>query len=222
MGTPSLRCSSGVQSLIHQYRSDLLPRDTPCRSDADCVFTFQIDTAYWKRLYGHGAWFDASANRLAYRSENTVLARIGMRNFLVTVGIKQTGGVLESSSASVIGEGDCQKWLGAGWRLLPEMPSFSKAHSRKAIGPDDDVVITWSHLHLFPGAGEMLDAVVTPGATSAEEAAAFGINMNCLTSTLGCFLLADLMPAAVQLQKSRGHWLLGWTSQTCPKHTNAD
>lgn len=142
-----------------------------------------------------------------------------MRNFLVTVGIKQTGGVLESSSASVIVEGDCQKWLGAGWQLLPEMPSFSQTNMRRTVAPDDHVVITWSHLHMFPEAGEMLNAVVIPSATPREEAAAFGINMNCLTSTAGCFFLADLMPAAVQLQKSRGHWPLGWTSQT---HTNVD
>jgi hypothetical protein len=210
-----------VQRVVSAYRSDLVSSETQC-SGPDCAFTIQMDTAFWKPLIGHEAWLDTLAYHFASLTENGVLGRLGMRNFVVTASMRTTNGVLESSTASVIVAGDCQKWLGGSWRLLREMPTFSKTKVPVAASPSDHLVIRWIHLHMGLETGEALDASVTPDATPEEKAAAFGINMNCLTSRSGCFFLGDLMPRAVQLQKLRSHWPMGGTSQACSKHTDPD
>jgi hypothetical protein len=211
---------SDVQRVVTQYRSDLLPSETNCRSGSDCYFTFQIHTAFWWSLFGHGAWLDALANHFSYWTEYPVFARLGMRNFMVTASLRVTYGVVKGSSVAVIVQGDCRKWLGGSWRLLPVMPPFPKTRFPVTSPPNDHLDISWSHLHMGLETGESLNAVVTPDATPEEKAAAFGINMNCLTSRSGCFFLDDLMPGAVQFKKLRRP--MGGTSQACLKHTDPD
>lgn len=208
---------SDVQRVVNQYRSDLVPNETQCHS-ADCNFTFQIRSALWSFLSPR-EWPEPYDS---YGTERWALGRLSMRSFIVTMGVKVADDVLKSSYASVVVEGDCQKWLHGTWRHIPELPAFSKTKLPLTFAPDDHLVITSSDFHMGPQAGEALDAIVIPGASSAEKAAAFGINMTCLTSISGCFSLSDLMPAAVQLQKSRGRWPLVSTSQTCPNHPTPD
>ena len=207
-----------VERVVARFRSDLVFPGSPCR--AECAFTFRIDPVFWMRFMEHGAWFDSLAGHLLTWTDSPCFGRIGMRDFVVTATVKVAKGRVASNTVSLLVEGDCHKWVGAGWVVRPEIHDLSPHTDIHASS--DNLAVHWSHLHMGFESGEVLTATMTPQATPEERAAALDINLVCLTSSSGCFFLSDLMPAAVRWQKSEGRWPLGWTSQTCPKHTNPD
>jgi hypothetical protein len=126
---------------------------------------------------GHGAM----AYVMAY-VPNYLRGFLGLRNWLVTVGVRVQKGRVKSVNGDVFVEGG-SRWLGNSWHKSPGVDEASSAYS-----------VEMSSLNIARNGGSGLDESFPPAATHEQERISYEFNRSCLTGFIPCSTLCDFKP----------------------------
>ena len=108
---------------------------------------------------------------------------LGLRNWLVVVGIHIQNGRVISVNGSAFVEGG-NRWFGNSWHKLAGIDEESKPYS-----------IEMSFLNIAQSGGSGLDESFTPTASHDQEQISYAINRSCFTGLIPCSTLCDFKPS---------------------------
>lgn len=134
---------------------------------------------------GHGAL----AYVMAY-VPNYLRDFLGLRNWLVVVGIHIQNGRVTSVNGSAFVEGG-NRWLGNSWHKLAGIDEASKAYS-----------VELSFLNIATNGGSGLDESFTPKATHEQVQISYDFNRSCFTGFIPCRTLCDFKPGLFRYLKA--------------------
>jgi hypothetical protein len=134
---------------------------------------------------GHGAL----AYVMAYMP-NYLRDFLGLRNWLVTVGVHVQNGRVKSVNGDAFVEGG-SRWLGNSWHKLPGVDEASSAYS-----------VEMSFLNIATNGGSGLDESFTPIATHEQVQISYDFNRSCFTGFIPCRTLCDFKPSLFRYLKA--------------------
>jgi hypothetical protein len=128
---------------------------------------------------GHGAM----AHLMVY-VPNYLRGFLGLRNWLVLVGVRIQNGRVESVNGDAFVEGG-SRWLGNSWhKLSSRVDEASSAYS-----------IEMSSLNISRNGGSGVDESFTPVATHEQVQTSYDLNRSCFTGFIPCSTLCDFKPS---------------------------
>jgi hypothetical protein len=147
---------------------------------------------------GHGAM----AYLMAYMP-NHLRDFLGLRNWLVVVGIHiQNGRVTYVNGSAFVEGGD--RWLGNSWHKLAGIYEASRAYSVKM-----------SFLDIAQGGGSGLNESFTPIATHEQVQISYDFNRSCFTGFIPCSTICDFKPRLIQYLKAHPEVKVNFDAENC-------
>ena len=134
---------------------------------------------------GHGAM----AYVMVY-VPNYLRGFLGLRNWLVLVGVHIQNGRVESVNGDAFVEGG-HGWLGNNWHKLAGIDKASSAYS-----------VEMSSLNITQNGGSGLDESFTPLATLDQAQISYDFNRSCFTGFIPCSTLCDFKPSLFRYLKA--------------------
>jgi len=134
---------------------------------------------------GHGAM----AYVMVY-VPNYLRGFLGLRNWLVLVGVHIQNGRVESVNGDAFVEGG-SRWLGSSWHKLSGADGASSAYS-----------IEMSSLNITQNGGSGLDESFTPKATHEQVQISYDFNRSCFTGFIPCSTICDFRPRLFRYLKA--------------------
>jgi len=134
---------------------------------------------------GHGAL----AYLMAY-TPNYLRDLLGLRNWLVVVGVHFQNGRVKSVNGNAFVEGG-NRWLGNSWHKLAGIDETSSAYS-----------VEMSFLNIAQNGGSGLDESFSPIATHEQVQISYDFNRGCFTGFVPCSTLCDFKPSLFRYLKA--------------------